>query len=367
MRGGQIVHAEAGEPAKRGTRIHKLGEQFVNWLLQGKNIDAFENGDAEEIREAREYARQCIRERDDLLQIYDTVMCGVEAKCDLVSDLCWGTADFWAVVPRKHLLVLDLKTGREAVNPKDNSQLIIYAADLVREHRPETIELCIWQPNAPDGEGARRSHVYTRGEFEKIVARIIDGVQLAGEWLDAEDGHESALVAGDHCKWCDALGVCPKVRDRNLMMSREKFTPISPPNADVMSAEEVAQVLERASMFRAWLDAVQTRALTLLMRGVPVPGYKAVHKVTRRVWRDGTGPGKVARTLGLDPRVVIKKDLLTPAKVEALLPREERKKLAKLVFKPQGLPCVVRETDRRSPATAQADFKPILNLEYDDE
>lgn len=363
-----IKKRESGPAAQRGTRIHEHGEQFVRWLLAGKKIDSFKAGDPEEIAEAKDYARYVMRKRDELEQLYGPVSMGVEDRAVMVDGVCWGSRDVWLLAGR-HLCIVDLKTGREPVCAQGNTQEIIYAFDLVEKHDPKTIELCVWQPNASDGLEPERSYVYRRAAYGREAQKIVQGVREAAKWLDRSRGHEKHLSAGDHCGWCDALGVCPAARERNLAISSEKFAPVpidrtSLPDTAVLEADQVAEILRRAPMFQAWLDAVQTRALELSSKGKKVPGFKVVQKVTRRAWDSRRTDAQIARTLGLRIEQVTKTVRLSPAEVEKQLDKRGKEKLSALVFRPEGLPTIVPESDRRAPMLAtKINFHPVSREE----
>ena len=368
---GTIKKRESGPAAQRGTRIHEIGEQFIRWLLAGKKIDSYSKGDPEEIREAREYAYYCMRKRDELEQLYGKTVCGTEDRGILVPDLCWGSRDFWILAGR-HLCIADLKSGREPVNVEGNTQEIIYAADLVAKHDPKTIELCVWQPNSSDGAEPERRHVYTRKEYDALLAKVRAGVDVAAKWLDRKSGHEKDLVAGDHCGWCDALGVCPAAREKNLEISSKKFEPVplhraEPPPPATLEADQVGEIMRRAPMFVAWLEAVQLRALELMSKGKAVPGFKVVSKITRRAWESKYTDAQIAKGLGINLKELTKQVRLSPSQVEELLDKAGKAKLAKFVFKPIGDPTVVADSDRRAPLLAtKISFTPVSREEESD-
>jgi len=113
-----------------------------------------------------------------------------------------------------------------------------------------------------------------------------------------------------------------------------------------------------------WLEAVEVRALELVQKGYRVPGFKVVQKVTRRVWEPKHTPASIAKGLGLTVDQITETKLLSPSKVEELLPKERRKKLSQYVFKPIGAPTIVPESDRREALpSAKISFKPVSNEE----
>lgn len=365
-----ITKRKSGAAAERGTRIHELGEQFIKWLLDGKKIDSYRTGDPGEIAEAKDYAHFVMRKRNELELLHGEVSVGVEDRAVMIHELCWGSRDVWLVAD-KHVCVVDLKSGYEPVTVEDNTQMIIYASDLVAKYDPDTVEVCIWQPNAMDMLGPERSHIYTRAEYDKILAEVHAGAVVAGTWLEQKKGHEEHLVAGDHCSWCDALGVCPKAYSRNMEISSKKFEPVpihraSPPPVAALEADQVAEIMRRAPLFLSWLEAVETRALELESKGKKVPGFKVVPKITRWAWQSKFTDAQIARGLGINVKELTKTVRLSPSDAKKMLDKRGQQKLAKYIFKPEGLPTVVPDSDRRTPLLAtRINFTPISKEEIE--
>lgn len=370
---GTIIKRKSGEAAERGTRIHEIGEQLLKWKLKGKDgSKAFAKADQDELREAQEYVEYALRKIDELEIIHDKPEAGVEDRAVLVREVCWGSRDFW-VHAGHHLTVCDLKSGVEPVEVEGNTQLIIYAADLVARLNPKTIELCVWQPNAADGATPERRYTYKRKDFDKLVEAILKGVHEAKKWLDRNKGHEAHLVAGDHCLWCDALGVCPMARKKASEISSTKFTPVAVekikelPSVDVLKPEQVAEIIKRLPMFEAWADAVKVRGLELAKKGKKLPGCKVVQKITRRAWEKELTDAQIAKGLGLKVADITKTVRLSPKQVEDKLDAKHKGQLKKFVFKPEGDPTIVLESDRRAPLLAtKINFTPVSRQEEND-
>lgn len=367
-----ITPRVSGPAAERGTRIHEEGERIIALMLKGKTVTKPKKVAQDEHDEAFDYARYVLTKRDDLALLYHGEQeLGVEDRAIFVEDLCWGSRDVW-ILTGQHLCVIDLKTGREPVYPEGNPQEIIYAVDIVERCNPKTIELCIWQPNASDGRPPERSFTYSREAFEAEAAKIRSGVDVAAKWLDKKRGHEKDLVAGDHCRWCDALGVCPSARDRNLATSQKEFLPVAvdkmsaPPAPDVLSPEQVAEIMRRAPEFKAWLDAIEVRALELASKGSVPPGFKVVERITHRAFKPEYTDAQIARGIGLKTPDIQKTVRLPITQIEKMLPAKGKEKLQKFIFKPPGLPVIVADSDRRVPMLAtHINFTPVSDEEID--
>ncbi len=364
-----IKKRESGPAAQRGTRIHETSAPAITMLIKGRK-PAYPRG--EEGQVAKAYAEFCRGIYEDALLLHGPSKWGVEERAE-VDDMCWGSSDFWCYSAKRFIQV-DLKTGQEPVEAKGNTQLIIYAIGTMRKNKlpmPREIELIIYQPgNGPDNCSR---WVYPFAEFIELTKGILGGIKTSTSYFDASTKKvERDLVAGSHCGWCDALGVCEKARLHALAASSKNFLPVpiertSPPPPSKLEPDQVGLILERAPMFRSWIDAVEVRALELAQKGHRIPGFKVVPKITRRAWESKVKPAAIAKGLGLKLEQIQETKLLSPAKVEALLPAPDRKKLIRFVWKPMGEPTVVPESDKRQalPST-KISFTPVSKTEDED-
>lgn len=368
-----IKKRESGPAAQRGTRIHEIAEAMLRYELLGRrHKPPLKKGhDKDEWAEAEAYVAYCLKRWYEALDLDAKATFGIETKSTFTEEN-WGSVDFW-IFAAKRLTTIDLKSGREGVLAEGNTQLINYLAGIARTIPwPREFEAVIWQPNADDGLPAERSHVYTIPQFGRRLKEHEVAVEKATEYLDADANHEKALVAGDHCGWCDAYGVCPRAKEYNMSISQKNFTPVpverfTPPPPATLEADQVGEILKRAPAFVNWLEAVQVRALELMNKGHRVPGHKVVQKITRRAWQSGLSDAAIARKLGLAVADVTKTVRLSPAEVEKKLDKKRKDRIEALVFKPQGEPVVVPETDRRAPLLAtKINFTPVKAGDEDD-
>lgn len=376
IRDGVITKRASGPAAQRGTRIHEIAEPWLRARLAGKKTYRPPAKCAkDEVAEAGAYVGYCLKKWEDAAALDPKAQCGIEHK-STVTDECWGSCDFW-IFAAGIFISIDLKSGREAVDPDGNTQLLIYALGIIKANGfvARKVELCIWQPN-DDREMPEKVAVYTKHAFTKAVIDITIGIKGATSYLDEKiasmQAYHARLVPGDHCGYCDALGVCPAAKSRSLSISSANFQPVpverfSPPAAEKLEPDQIAEILTRAPAFYAWLNSIETRALELMHKGHRIPGYKVVQKVTRRAWESKYTDGQLARALRIPVSKLTKTVRLSPSQVEETLDKAGKAKLAKLLFKPIGDPTVVRESDRRQalPST-KISFTPVSNVEDDD-
>jgi len=115
-----------------------------------------------------------------------------------------------------------------------------------------------------------------------------------------------------------------------------------------------------------WADAVEAHALSLLLKGESVPGYKLVSGRTNRIW----GNEKVAamwlvHDTSLDE--AMPRSLVSPAQAEKLLKKHDVKNAGELVAqyatKKTGAPTIAPANDPRPEVSAFSEFSTgeILN------
>jgi hypothetical protein len=377
----KIKKRVSGPAAQRGTRIHEIAEPWLKASIVEKRFKLStkhkvpKNAAKDEVAEAKAYVEFCLRKWEAAIDLDPGAQCGIENKSLVTAD-CWGSCDFW-IFAAKRFTSIDLKSGREEVVPSGNTQLLIYALGIIRARKliAREVELCIWQPNA-DHDMPEKGHVYKQSEFVAFAKTVEAGIEDAAWYINTEvedlATYEAKLVAGDHCDWCDALGVCPAARARNLSISSKNFTPVAidkaePPPPATLEPEQISEIMRRAPMFVAWLEAVQVRALELMHKGQKVPGFKVVQKLTRRAWDQKYTDAQIAKGLGLNIKEVTKTIRLSPAQVEENLDKAGKEKLKRFVFKPEGEATVVADSDRRVPLLAtKINFTPVSKEERDE-
>jgi hypothetical protein len=192
------------------------------------------------------------------------------------SPLLFGTPDFIAMEGNT-LHVVDLKTGAGVmVDPEENDQAMAYAyMVLSRWHTMrgaldfDGVVLTIVQPTDEEHPvkswTATREHVMAWGErAEKIMADTVAG-----------NVHE--YVPGEHCRWCKAKPVCPRLTGALATL------PASMQPAE-LGALATAEILDRADLVLQFIDAVRAHGHDLASRGVHVPGWTLKPKRAMRTW-----------------------------------------------------------------------------------
>ena len=214
----------------------------------------------------------------------------------------FGSADLLGRLGSR-AVVLDWKFGDGvAVSAEENEQGLFYAAAAMRT--PETawvfegaeeIEIVIVQPPAVKRWVTTVKRVK---EFERSLKRAVKASAMP----------DAAIVVGDHCRWCAAKPLCPKMTgavDRAVKVQLEN-----------LPAETIGAYLGNADLLEDWIKDLRALAMTMMEAGAKVPGYKLVAKRSVRKWLDEGKATQALTALGIDP---VKLELVSPAQAEKLL------------------------------------------------
>lgn len=233
---------------------------------------------------------------------------------------CWGTADFIYATPFGHLDVVDLKYGVKEVFPEDNPQLKIYAIgalDRLKDHEVESVRLHIFQPRA----GGLKT-------WETGVDNILGFVDEIKSALK-----KTGTKTGDHCKWCSAKPICPKM----LVALGEVGSPLI-----LKDSSALGENLKRAKLCQEWAKSIEALALSESQAGNVPQGFKLVRGRSTRKWGDESEVIEEFKNLG---EGLYEKKILSPAKLEKVLSREE---IAPFVSPTVGKLQLAHMSDKRS-------------------
>jgi hypothetical protein len=130
---------------------------------------------------------------------------------------------------------------------------------------------------------------------------------------------------------------------------------------ELLSIEQIAEVLAKADVAIDWLNDVKAYALKEAEKGKAIPGFKLVEGRSNRKY---SKPDAVAKRLvesGIKEALIYEKSLLGITAMEKVLGKKEFTRLLEdLIDKPAGKPTLVPEKDKRpaltAAASANADF-----------
>ncbi len=297
----------------------------------------------------------------------------IEQHVDLsafVRDAMWGTSD--AIISKsRELVVCDFKYGYYPVHLVDydllldsehgelshiNSQLLYYAAGSAHAHgwKHPWIILEIVQPRCMEVDDVQTTTI-KREELKKWAEEDLWRAAHAATQEDAP------LKAGDWCRFCPALSICPEARKTVQDLAATDFADMSPQTPEIPEiAAGIMEVLKWAPIVDAWLRACEAHALQLMQRGIDIPGFKLVEKRANRRWVENDTPEDIFKQLkAAGGRGTLKQllvtELMSPAKAEKIV---GKKAVNNVCIHPRGDVTIAAVGDRRSAITEiKSDFE----------
>lgn len=270
----------------------------------------------------------------------------------------FGTGDA-VIVADGEITVIDLKYGKGVpVDAKENPQLRLYALGAI-----ESLG-CLY------GDFTKATAVVYQPRLEHVTEETLAVKELRAWAKDvvapaAALAYEGAgeLCAGEHCRFCRARAVCRKRAEANLSLAQREFAP-----PELLTSEEIAEVLGKAAELKAWAGDVEEYALEQASRhGARFPGWKLVEGRSNRAYIDAGAVAEKLKEAGYAWNTIYK-----PSEVYGITEMERKlgKKdfsalLGGLVHKPAGKPVLVPQTDKRaeinSLETARQEFAAPMN------
>ena len=236
----------AGEAAAIGTAIHELSEI----ILSGKEVPV--GTDPDHVAMAQGYAdfvnTLVENPRKKLIEV------NLDEGLKSLHPALGGTADA-ILVDGNHLHVIDLKTGRVAVEAEDNKQLLTYALGAMRQLKaPNTIEctMHIYQPRV-----GHSKWTVSGNRLELHGRRLQEAAELA------LSGDAPTSPSPDACRYCKAKTICPSMREKVQEAARSDFMPDMTVTPDM---------LDDAVLVAAWAEMVQAAAKEQLASGKSIQG-----------------------------------------------------------------------------------------------
>ena len=235
-------------------------------------------------------------------------------------------------------IVLDWKFGDGVlVSAEENEQLLFYAAAAMRTEESKwifegatEIECIIVQP--PE----IRRWVTTPQRvalFEQELRRAVH-----------ESHSEAASMAmGDHCRWCAAKPICPKMTGQVERVLQTKL--------QALPIDQIAMQLEQADTIESYIKDLRALATQMLENGQTVPGFKLVAKRGTRQWTSEDAVDAWVDANGLTKEAYESK-LRSPAQMEKVLKKYKKELPPELVVSISSGSTLAADSDSR-PAVLQ--------------
>ena len=363
----EVYPNEGTEFTREGTLAHEVAEQVADWADLNEDIkriygtlDSYlDKKIDEEDREAvTKEMIECAQGYADYIQEQlksDDAIVLLEQRVDFspwVPD-GFGTCDC-IIIQDDVLTIIDYKYGVGVpVSAVDNPQMKLYALGALNDYGiaydVNRVEMHIYQPRINNVSDCSLMVEDLMEWAEKTVKPIAQNA-IKGK---------GAYKAGNHCKFCPRAGRC---RELTKVCTEYVETHSLRVAVPILAPHEVAEVLAMEPLVTLWLKKVKSQALTTLLDGGEVPGWKVVEgKLGNRKWKDELQVAAALDSAGYGPGEYTETKLLSPAALDKVI---GKKKVAELldgmIDRSPGAPTVVPASDKRPAydrlAEAQNDF-----------
>jgi hypothetical protein len=334
------------EFTREGTLAHEVAEIVVRERMAGRypTLDNYVWSDgvtAEMLDCAHAYADYI----EELITDNNAVVL-LEQRLDLspwVPD-GFGTADC-IIIQGKRLDIVDYKFGQGvAVSAENNSQMRLYSLGAIYEfgdiYDIREVVMHIFQP--------RLNNIST-DEMPAVELMAWGGiVRPIAEQAARGKGD---FCSGEHCRFCPHAGNCPTLAADCL-----KVVSLGDGKAAVPTMQPwmVADILKQEPLITGWLKAVKERALSQMLSGEEIPGYKVVEGRGSREWRSADEVEAFMESSGFQSAEYLKTELLSPYQMEKSIGKKRAAELlSEFIITKPGSPTIAPATDKREPYNQQ--------------
>lgn len=336
------------EYASEGSLAHeicelKLRKQFLEPITPAKFKSRLKK-----LQENPQYNDEMLRYTDDYIDYISGIVHGFETRPYIAAEKRldyssyapegFGTGDC-IIIGGKALHVIDFKYGKGVpVSAYENSQMMLYALGAYTEYSflysIDVINITIVQPRLD-----------SISEYEIPIADLLAWGESIKPIAQKAFAGEGEFVSGEHCSsaFCRARSLCRARRDFN--MSTTEYEMKKPP---LISNEEVGEILAKAQDLAKWAKDLESCALDECLKGIEIPGWKAVEGRSNRAFTDVDKAFEVLKKNGTEEVMLYERKPLALTKVEDLLGKAKFKELlADYIEKPPGNPALAPEKDKR--------------------
>lgn len=266
----------------------------------------------------------------------------------------FGTCDC-IIIQDETLTIIDYKYGQGvAVSATDNPQMKLYALGAMNDYGiamdVKKVEMHIFQPRmnniSVDSLTVEELMEWADKTVKPIAEKAIQG--------------KGKYAPGEHCRFCQHAGKCRALTKLCTEYIDTHGLRVALP---VLAPHEVADVLRMEPMVTLWLKKVKEQAMTTLMNGEELPGYKLVEgKLGNRKWVSEQTVFNLLTGAGYSEEEITETKVLSPSQMDKAI---GKKKVAELldeyIERAPGAPTIAPITDKRPAydrlAEAQKDFE----------
>lgn len=342
------------EYTREGTIAHEVAEIVARERVAGRRPDlnnyaAWPEGATAEMVECAHGYADYIEE----LITCDQPLVMLEQRVDFSPWVPggFGTTDC-IIIQGNTMDVIDYKYGKGvAVSAVDNPQEKCYGMGALNDYGfaydIETVRLHIYQP--------RINNVST---FELSATDLLAwGGSIKPTAAQAAKG-KGKYNAGAHCKFCPHAGRCRTLSKICTEYVETHGLKVAVPT---LAPHEVAEVLAMEPLVTLWLKRVKDQALTTMLGGGEVPGFKVVEgKPGNRKWSDEIQVAETLKAAGYQLGDITETKLKSPAAMDKSIGKKVAAELLEqFITRAPGAPTIALETDKRPTYNPADDFEKL--------
>lgn len=319
--------------ASEGTRLHKVAAEV---LMGTTRVAAVSSEDWDKVGQYIEYCSKLPGKHQ------------VEAKINLESlgfPCIFGSADFISLDDENKVIeIVDFKSGHYKIDP-NTPQGKFYLLGAIGEKILEyELKFTIFQDNKP-------STAYF-SPFE-LLGWLYTEVKPA--YMLTLENNPQPVAGEKQCQWCHKKGDCPANRDLAIQAAKDIFAEVP-----TLGPEQLADILNKTSMIKSFLDAAATRAKELAETGTEIPGYKLVEGRRSKAWHDEEGLHKYLNKKLKKADRYTEPQLKSPAQMKKSVAKAYREELDRFIeIKPGKLTLKPVQDERQIITSAALAFKEV--------
>lgn len=334
---GTLAHAAAEQLITTGKITPALKKKIIKFYAENTLPGSFEQM-VEDLTPYAEFVKEELAEQQ---AVDPGAQLMTERRVDLTAYIPggFGTTDV-AIVRDGFLHIIDLKYGRGvAVSAEGNPQLGLYALGtldmLDMLYGIRDVRMTIYQP--------RLGNISTADTTAEALVHWGNYTVKPGAELALSK--DAPYAAGDHCQFCPARNEC---RER-----AEHYARLKELRSKLLTPEEIGEILGEVDGLVKWASDVKDGALSRVLAGERIPGWKAVEGRSNRVFTSEEDEiVQKAQAAGYDRALLYESKLLTITAMEKLMGKKQfADVMGSCIGKPPGKPTLAPETDKR-PAIA---------------
>jgi hypothetical protein len=252
----------------------------------------------------------------------------------------FGTCDC-IILQGNTMTVIDYKYGQGVpVSATANPQLRLYALGALNDYGiacdVSKVEMHIYQPRinniSVDCLTVDELMYWAEDTVKPIAVMAAKG--------------KGSYSAGSWCKFCPHAGRCQELTGLCTQFVVTHDLRVAVP---VLAPHEVAEVLAMEPLVTLWLKRIKAQALTDLLDGKEIPGYKVVEgKQGNRKWTDELQVAEALYAAGYQLNDITETKLLSPAAMDKSIGKKKVAELLdSLIDRSPGAPTVVVASDKR--------------------